>query len=534
MIDKSFYKVYTGSADYVTMDNSVAGFSSWTFSGECYARKDNYVQVGNKEGGKGYITTPEFGVSGSVKLFLTTASINKEAATVKIDISNGGSIETNTFNIAASSAHTAFSILIAGATPSTTITISNQNGRFYIKDIIAYVNGDELFYESFSMMNGNPESEFDYDANKATSSLCDNSGSSFGSNVSQFQNYKSIYLADNKYIMPAISSIITGNRYLLSFKISEMKTSSYPEIEVSCNDDATLTEFNTMSIGSLSNPRTEILRDEKYDTWQDYYVVVSGMTNTTRISIHGEYLFLDEVMLTEIPSNLDQTKDNSLFIDAYAGETRDVTLSRTLTPNIWCPLCLPFDVTPAKMAADMDVACEVRTLTSISDGVFTFDAVESSTTVTAGTPFLVKVPSAVVNPTLTSVVVSTTTAQTASASTSDYKFIGTYSPVELNTNGTHLFLGTDGKLYKPSTGAGENLLGGLRAYFEVPAAAQSARIMINDEVSAVEDVRTATSQQLFDLYGRQISNHSPKRGLYIVRPAEGRLQGKNGKKIIVK
>ena len=58
--------------------------------------------------------------------------------------------------------------------------------------------------------------------------------------------------------------------------------------------------------------------------------------------------------------------------------------------------------------------------------------------------------------------------------------------------------------------------------------------MINDEVSAVEDVRTATSQQLFDLYGRQISNHSPKRGLYIVRPAEGRLQGKNGKKIIVK
>lgn len=517
-----------GSNNWIQLEENDEDYPNWTFD-NCYARSEGSLYVASNRS-SGSFNTPSFSISDNTRIKLIVKNDKNDPVSFSLT-SSSGTLTQSEFTIPKNTNSYNIITHLYNASPNTRLTISaaKSNG-FYLKSL-AVINIQKIFHETFSMMPADKSSDFEL-GEEASAANCDNSGAEMSSNV--MEAYRSIYLKDEKtcyYKMPAIS-ITEGKRHLLSFRLAG--DNGLPILRIECDGDTKLSPFNSYDVSTAASSQEEYFRTITEYTWCDYYVVVTGMTSSTRISFYGENIFLDEVMLTEIPSNLDQTKDNSLFIDAYAGETRDVTLSRTLTPNIWCPLCLPFDVTPAKMAADMDVACEVRTLTSISDGVFTFDAVESSTTVTAGTPFLVKVPSAVVNPTLTSVVVSTTTAQTASASTSDYKFIGTYSPVELNTNGTHLFLGTDGKLYKPSTGAGENLLGGLRAYFEVPAAAQSARIMINDEVSAVEDVRTATSQQLFDLYGRQISNHSPKRDLYIVRPAEGRLQGKNGKKIIVK
>ena len=39
---------------------------------------------------------------------------------------------------------------------------------------------------------------------------------------------------------------------------------------------------------------------------------------------------------------------------------------------------------------------------------------------------------------------------------------------------------------------------------------------------------------IYDLSGRKVANGQLKKGVYIKRSAEGRLQGKNGKKVIVK
>ena len=53
-------------------------------------------------------------------------------------------------------------------------------------------------------------------------------------------------------------------------------------------------------------------------------------------------------------------------------------------------------------------------------------------------------------------------------------------------------------------------------------------------VKAIDDLQTGHSQYVYDLQGRKIVNGKLPRGINIIRSAEGRLQGKNGKKIVIK
>ena len=226
--------------------------------------------------------------------------------------------------------------------------------------------------------------------------------------------------------------------------------------------------------------------------WHDYFTVISGMTENTVLTFTNSQYNLDNILLTPIPTLLDEAANNITYIKGHAGQTTDVELRRTLTANVWCPLCLPFDVTPESFATAANVVADanpvLRTFTSVSKGVFTFDVVPAATTIAAGTPFLVKVTKQVTNPTFANVTVVNTPAKAVPAANSDYQFVGTYSPVNLNTDGTHLFLGTDGTLYKPGTAAGYNHMNGLRAYFQIPAAASTRISLPGDETTAIQDI----------------------------------------------
>ncbi len=75
-----------------------------------------------------------------------------------------------------------------------------------------------------------------------------------------------------------------------------------------------------------------------------------------------------------------------------------------------------------------------------------------------------------------------------------------------------------------------------KAFFKIPANSSREFLDILGEVTGVdgrckmEDVR---SDVYYDLNGRRVMNPT-KKGVYIVRSAEGRLQGKNGSKVVVK
>ena len=153
----------------------------------------------------------------------------------------------------------------------------------------------------------------------------------------------------------------------------------------------------------------------------------------------------------------------------------------------------------------------------------TFSDTES---VAAGTPFLLRLTS--VNDTKTfSDRVIKNTAPTGVSKTYNEKtftFQGIYSRTDLLTDGTNVFLGTNGKLYKPSDSS-HATINGMRAYFVVPEGlVSSVRIDGQDTegifmITADDDVM----QPWYSLDGQR-QNAPQQKGIYI----------HDGKKIVVK
>ena len=237
----------------------------------------------------------------------------------------------------------------------------------------------------------------------------------------------------------------------------------------------------------------------------------------------------------------------------------DLTLNgRTLfkETNEWQTLCLPFSVsnftgTPLERAivktftgSDYDNSTEGQVLT------LNFSANLSS--IEAGKPYLVKWNPTYVdewegdedeksyeNPKFKNVTVGAATGSSIGSLLVD--FVGTLSPVSVKANNKSLlYMGHNNKLRY--TGV-DMTIGSCRSYFLLSGSdneVSNARILLNfgdDEVTAIENINreTITNNQYYDLQGHKLDGRPTKRGLYIVRSAaEGRLQGKNGKKMIVK
>ena len=195
-------------------------------------------------------------------------------------------------------------------------------------------------------------------------------------------------------------------------------------------------------------------------------------------------------------------------------EHAKVRLKRTLSSSYWNTFCVPFDITIMEGARKFD---------HMDGTVMVF---QDATGIEAGKPYLVKPAADIANPEYNDVTLKSTPAQTSG--NGNYSFIGTYSPTDLATDHTQLFLGTDGKLYYPANDASKGIKG-LRAYFSMPAGAHIG-LMIDGETTGI-DLTPALSQgegAWYDLQGRKIvngtlSNGKLPKGLYIV----------NGKKMVI-
>ena len=374
------------------------------------------------------------------------------------------------------------------------------------------LSDDIIFYESFDKITGNGGNDGKFTPGdvikQGNESLFDNStGVSYDRIM---KGYKCIYIgmkSNYHYTTPKLVAN-SEEKAILSFRL--LATNNYlpsENLTVSCVGGGTLNQSNF---------------DAEKERWIDCWTIINGITSDTKLKFCCSYCFIDEIKVSVVPSCLDEVKDNMMYIILNAAQTRDVQLIRTLTPNIWCPLCLPFDVTKEKMEDATRTTCELCILNSIDNGVFKFEIATS--TIPAGTPFLVRVAETVTNPEFKEVTIVNTPAATAIASTENYQFVGTYSPVDLETDGTNLFLATDGALYKPTTDG--NRLGGLRAYFVVPATSGAgARVMIPEIVSDIRsprDVTPATKYEIYDLRGQRVSSPYSK-GVFI----------HNGKRLLV-
>ena len=206
--------------------------------------------------------------------------------------------------------------------------------------------------------------------------------------------------------------------------------------------------------------------------------------------------------------------DEDMEFFSPAEDLRHVTvrLKRTLKANQWNTFCIP-----------MDLPCleglELRKFSEVNGNVMHF---ENRYDIEAGMPYLAKPSEDIVDPVLDDVTLSSQSAR--NVGDNDFEFKATYSPMDLETDKTELFLTSSGKLAYPSSESTATIKG-LRAYFKVPAGAD-ARLNIDGidtSLELVNDVQCSSFNiQYYDLQGRKVSN--PAKGIYI----------SNHKKVVIK
>ena len=225
-------------------------------------------------------------------------------------------------------------------------------------------------------------------------------------------------------------------------------------------------------------------------------------------------IYIDNVKIIKLGDlTLNETIDSSEPIEANNGTVCEVHTNRTLTGGIWNTMCLPFNVTKSRLESVLGANqnIQLRTYTGYANKVMTFDP---ATEVAAGTPFLIKLNTTVVNPAFTNVTIVNTPAQ--SVTHNGVSFVGTYGPVDLKTDGTELFI-TKSKNTLSVPAAASKRMYGMRAFIRVTGSSDPARIVVGDDETT--DLSTAImaeeqDKKVYDLNGQQVMH--PKRGLYIV------------------
>ena len=214
--------------------------------------------------------------------------------------------------------------------------------------------------------------------------------------------------------------------------------------------------------------------------------------------------------------------DNSTWIGKHNGEVWNVTLTRTLQTGGWNTFAVPFAINP------VPTGWTVKKLTNASTNGSTLTLTfESETTaIEAGKPYLVKVESAVANPTFNGVTISNSTTPTTFSGV--VSFVPVINPTAMTAGDkTKLFVTGGNKLTHPSANGNIN---GFRAYFQLDGSISSARSFVldlGDETTGLEmmsDGRGKMSDVWYDMQGQKLQGKPTAKGVYIV----------NGKKVVIK
>jgi hypothetical protein len=204
----------------------------------------------------------------------------------------------------------------------------------------------------------------------------------------------------------------------------------------------------------------------------------------------------------------------------YGGPATDIShatvrLKRTLSKDYWNTLVVPFEYSSFEG--------EIRAYSDYIDGnTMHFSKTDQ---IEAGQPYLVKPNEDIVDPVFSDIKLSATLAASINKG-GDYEFVGSYSPVELNTDKSMLFLTRQGQLAYPSSEE-TRLMKGSRAYFYVPNGGNAPTLSVDNEDGTTSILIPFASSlisrddKVYDLQGRRVSK--PTKGLYIV----------NGKKLII-
>ncbi len=308
---------------------------------------------------------------------------------------------------------------------------------------------------------------------------------------------------------PVFANLSTTGNAVMTFRYADTSINS-SQFSVTINGEGTFPD------GTKTWNKTEATGSGTFKRKTLKLIGVNATTSVTfKLTGTKKYYFaLDDVVI----STADQVTLRDDATNDVETKVSDVTVGRSIQGGVWNTLCLPFDIGPKTMAQATGNAVgdvSLRTFTSYSDGAMIF---ESTDTVSAGTPFLIKVATASVNPffPLASLKGDATALTVTHGNAS---MTGTLAPTNIGTSG--LFLTASGELKRAS---GSTTLKGLRAYFTVASGA-SARLLFRDGTMGISETETApTANRWYTLDGQGLSSQPTQRGIYI----------KDGNKVIIR
>lgn len=236
-------------------------------------------------------------------------------------------------------------------------------------------------------------------------------------------------------------------------------------------------------------------------------------------------------MDVDSPVVLDEISDNiSDVIKANADKVVTVTLKRSISKDYLNTVCLPFDLSAEKIAEVFGEGSVVSDYTSVTGTVMNFTPV---TEMVANHPYIVNATETfdtknIAGVTLKTIVNDENRVDRMNAEeTFIADFVGSPSIYTFTSvAGDQLFLGKDGKLYRPNA---EGKLKGMRAYFEVlGGTGNGAKVNIGGGLSSIDKLMNgeAMTGKVYNLNGQYVGNtlDGLAKGLYIM----------NGKKYVVK
>lgn len=223
--------------------------------------------------------------------------------------------------------------------------------------------------------------------------------------------------------------------------------------------------------------------------------------------------------------SVDETSESNTL---SAKESTTLNTTRTISNRYWNTLVLPFDMDSTAIADTFGEGTEVAEFTSATASYLKFTSVSS---ITGGTPFIIKPANTVTNPEFKAVDVSTT--MTDVEPIDGYTFKGLYDKTTWQTtNDTILYISTDGTFKTLAAGGS---IKGLRGYFKLADAATAKSLafgLVDEEtgettaITSIDGVTVPTTEAVYSISGQYMGTSLadlPK-GIYIT----------NGKKVLVK
>ena len=244
---------------------------------------------------------------------------------------------------------------------------------------------------------------------------------------------------------------------------------------------------------------------------------------TGELTVNGGSL--EESAICYIINDADyKTEAGKTYAISEDKEYVDIKYTRTFGHNSWQVLFVPFDI---EVTEELLNDFEVYTITGVNEVRVEVADVTVGTTLSAHTPYLIKVQNwTEENKTKTITVTDATLEATNgvyNVTKDNYTFTGIYTSEAIAAHDKYVL--TDGKWCRLSDKAvedGNNVLGAFRVYLTAPANAANALSITRGE-TGIEELSTVNDQQstvIYDLTGRKVETMD--KGIYIV----------NGRKVV--